>query len=144
MKNTRHYTNTAIRGFTLMEMLLVLAIIGLLVGMGSYMMVNVVGDAEDMKATADLKAFEANLIRYKTKASLYPTTQQGLKALVTRPSDGPQPRSWKQYTKEPALYDPFGNPYQYQLPGTRNPDTYDIWSIGKDGKSGTEDDIGNW
>ena len=107
MKNTRHYTNTAIRGFTLMEMLLV-------------------------------------LIRYKTKASLYPTTQQGLKALVTRPSDGPQPRSWKQYTKEPALYDPFGNPYQYQLPGTRNPDTYDIWSIGKDGKSGTEDDIGNW
>ncbi len=133
------------KAFTLMEMLLVLGIIALLVGMGTYMMVNVLGDAEEGKVKGDIQTLSASLIRYKTKGGLYPTTEQGLDALVNKPSDGPQPRSYsKLLTSEAALMDPWGNPYQYRRPGKRNPDTYDIYSLGKDGQEGTEDDIGNW
>lgn len=127
-----------------MEMLLVLGIIALLVGMGTYMMINVLGDAEEGKVKGDIQALNASLIRYKTKGGLYPTTEQGLKALAVRPTDGPKPRSWKPLLREQALYDPWGNPYQYRYPGKHNPDTYDVFSMGIDGKEGTEDDIGNW
>jgi len=127
-----------------MEMLLVLGIIALLVGMGTYMMVNVLGDAEEGKVKADIQTFHASLIRYKTKGGIYPTSAQGLKALVTKPTDGPQPRSWKPLLMEPALTDPWANPYQYRYPGQKNPETYDIFSMGIDGKAGTPDDIGNW
>ncbi len=127
-----------------MEMLLVLGIIALLVGMGTYMMVNVLGDAEEGKVKADIQTFSASLIRYKTKGGIYPTTEQGLRALVTKPTDGPQPRSYKSLLREQALFDPWGNPYQYRRPGKHNPDTYDIYSLGPDGKEGTPDDIGNW
>ncbi len=132
------------KGFTLMEMLLVLGIIALLVGMGTYMMVNVLGDAEEGKVKGDIQTLNASLIRYKTRGGIYPTTEQGLKALVTKPSDGPQPRSYQTLIREQALYDPWGNLYQYRRPGKRNPETYDIYSLGADGKEGTDDDIGNW
>lgn len=132
------------KGFTLLEMIIVMAIIALLVGMGAFMMNNVLGDAEETKAKGDIQTFHASLIRYKTKGGLYPTTEQGLRALVEKPSDGPQPRSWKNLLPEQALYDPWGNPYQYRRPGRHNPETYDIFSVGLDGKEGTEDDIGNW
>jgi general secretion pathway protein G len=132
------------KGFTLMEMLLVLGIIALLVGMGTYMMVNVLGDAEEGKVKGDIQSLHASLIRYKTKGGLYPTTGQGLKALVTKPSDGPQPRSYKTLLREQALYDPWGGLYQYRRPGKYNAETYDVFSMGPDGKEGTEDDIGNW
>jgi len=132
------------KGFTLMEMLLVLGIIALLVGMGTFMMVDVLGDAEEGKVKGDIQTLKAQLIRYKTKGGLYPTTEQGLEALVTKPSDGPQPRSYKSLMQKEALYDPWGNVYQYRRPGKQNPEDYDIFSMGKDGQEGTEDDIGNW
>jgi general secretion pathway protein G len=132
------------KGFTLMEMLLVLGIIALLVGMGTFMMVDVLGDAEEGKVKGDIQTLKAQLIRYKTKGGLYPTTEQGLESLVTKPSDGPQPRSWKNLMQKEALYDPWGNPYQYRRPGKQNPEEFDIFSMGKDGQEGTEDDIGNW
>lgn len=131
-------------GYTLMEMILVLGIIALLLGMGTYFMVNVLGDAEDGKARADIQAIHASLIRYKTGAGIYPTTEQGLEALVKRPSTGPAPRAWKEYLKEQALIDPWGRPYQYRYPGRHNPDSYDIFSLGRDGQEGTADDVGNW
>jgi len=136
--------STSAKGFTLMEMLLVLGIIALLVGMGTYMMVNVLGDAEEGKVKGDIQSLHASLIRYKTKGGLYPTTGQGLKALVTKPSDGPQPRSYKTLLREQALFDPWGGLYQYRRPGKYNAETYDVFSMGPDGKEGTEDDIGNW
>jgi general secretion pathway protein G len=130
--------------FTLMEMLLVLGIIALLVGMGTYMMVGVLGDAEEGKAKADIQTLKASLIRYKTKGGIYPTTEQGLEALVNRPTDGPQPRSYKTLLAKEALIDPWGFEYQYRRPGKHNPDEFDIFSLGKDGQEGTEDDVGNW
>jgi len=127
-----------------MEMLLVLGIIALLVGMGTFMMVDVLGDAEEGKVKGDIQTMKANLIRYKTKGGIYPSSEQGLKALVSKPSDGPQPRSYKSLMREEALLDPWGNIYQYRRPGRQNPEEYDIYSWGKDGQDGTEDDIGNW
>lgn len=130
--------------FTLMEMLLVLGIIALLIGMGTVMMKDVLGDAEEGRAKGDIAGLTASVIRYKTKGGLYPTSSQGLKALVVKPSDGPQPKSYKSLLKEEALYDPWGNLYQYRYPGKFNTDSYDIFSVGKDGKEGTEDDVTNW
>ncbi|MCB1061335.1 MAG: type II secretion system major pseudopilin GspG [Verrucomicrobiae bacterium] len=144
MKTNQKTRSAQARGYTLMEMLLVLGIIGLLLGLGVYSMVGVLGDADDSKVRADIQNFHANLIRYKTKAGIYPTTEQGLEALVKRPSSGPAPRAWKQFLKESALVDPWSKPYQYRYPGKHNPDSYDIFSFGMDGQEGTEDDIGNW
>ena len=132
------------RAFTLMEMILVLGIIALLLGVGTYFMVDVLGDAEEGKAKADIKAISTSLIRYKTKARIYPSEQQGLDALVTRPTGSPEPASWKQFMKPQGIIDPWGRKYEYRYPGKYNSDSYDIFSLGFDGKEGTEDDIGNW
>ena len=133
------------KAFTLMEMLLVLGIIALLIGMGTYMMVGVLGDAEEGKVKADIQSLKASLIRYKTKVGIYPTTGQGLKALAKRPSDGPKGNgSWKALIKEQALYDPWGSEYQYRYPATKGEDDWDIWSLGKDQSDNTGDEIGNW
>ena len=144
MKTQKTKLRSQPKGYTLMEMLLVLGIIGLLLGLGVYSMVGVLGDADEGKVKADIRNFEANLIRYKTKAGVYPTSEQGLAALVKRPTTGPVPSAWKQFLKEDALIDPWTNPYQYRYPGKHNPGSYDIWSWGPDGQDGGEDDIGNW
>ena len=128
-----------------MEIILVLAIIALLIGMGTAMMKGVFGDAQEANAKADVRALESSVMRYRTKSGVFPTTAQGLDALVTRPTTSPQPRSWKQLIKrQEDLLDPWQNPYKYRFPGTINTDSYDIYSLGPDGAEGTEDDIGNW
>ncbi len=132
------------RAFTLMEMILVLGIIALLLGVGTYFMVDVLGDAEEGKARADIQALSASLIRYKTKARIYPSEQQGLDALVTRPTGSPEPAGWKQFMKPQGIVDPYGRKYEYRYPGKHNTTSYDIFSLGFDAKEGTEDDIGNW
>ena len=133
------------RGYTLMEMILVLGIIALLLGTGAYVMKGVMGSADDGRAHSDIKTIDASLIRYKINAGWYPSTQQGLEALVKRPSGNPAPKKWQQLLKnEENLTDPWGRPYQYRQPGKFNTDSYDIFSTGPDGQEGTEDDITNW
>ena len=131
-------------GFTLMEMILVLAIISLLLGAGVFTMVGVVEDAKWSRAEADLETLETNLVRYQTMALRFPTTEQGLVSLVNRPSAEPMPRKWTKKMEESALYDPWGNLYHYANPGAKNPTGFDLWSVGPDGTNATEDDIGNW
>ncbi len=131
-------------GFTLMEMILVLAIISLLLGAGVFTMLNVVEDAKLQRAEADVETLKTNLVRYQTMALTFPTTEQGLDALVNRPSTEPIPRKWTQKTEASSLIDPWGNQYQYANPGRKNVTGYDIWTVGPDGQSGTEDDLGNW
>lgn len=131
-------------GFTLMEMMLVLGIIALLLGVGVPMMVGVFGDAEKGRVKADFRTIDTALIRYRTRARMFPTTEQGLDALVNRPSLAPQPEVWERVLKPEGIVDPWRNPYQYVYPGKRNPDSYDLISIGPDRKPGTEDDMGNW
>ncbi|MEZ0387621.1 MAG: type II secretion system major pseudopilin GspG [Verrucomicrobium sp.] len=130
--------------FTLMEMMLVLFIIALILGGGVYLMQNVSQDAEASKASSDIKTWETNLIRYKTKALVLPTQQQGLEALVNIPTTEPVPKRWSSLAKPEALMDPWGKPYQYRNPGKKNASSYDLYSMGPDGQEGTVDDIGNW
>jgi len=130
--------------FTLIEMVLVLGIISVLAGLGIYSLVNVVQDAEVGRAEADLHTLETNLIRYKTKARFLPSQEQGLQALVERPTKAPLPRSWSQLLRLEAITDPWGNPYQYNKPAQRGGSAYDLYSFGPDGIENTEDDIGNW
>ena len=74
----------------------------------------------------------------------FPSGAQGLDALRMPPPDVP-PGKWNgPYLDSAVPLDPWGSPYQYMFPGSRNPDSYDLWSCGPDGMNGTEDDIGNW
>lgn len=143
MKITK-YTPASAHGYTLMEMILVLFIISLLLGGGVFLMQGVGQDAEVMKARADIKTWETNLIRYKTKALMLPTQSQGLEAMVKEPTSEPKPKMWTPMSKPEALMDPWGHKYQYRNPGKSNPQSYDVFSLGPDGQEGTADDIGNW
>ncbi len=131
------------RGFTLMEMILVLLIIGLLVGVGAVSMKHVVGTAEETTATSGVSTLTSTLLLYRTNSGMYPTNAQGLQALVTRPTANPIPKKWKAVSKPSGIIDPWKNPYQYKIPGIRNKDSYDVYSLGADGVK-SEDDIGNW
>jgi len=131
-------------GFTLMEMMLVLGIIALLLGVGVPMMVGTFKDAETGRVKADFRTLETALMRYRTRARMFPTTEQGLDSLVNRPAIAPQPEVWERVLKPEGILDPWRNTYHYVYPGKQNPDSYDLVSAGPDGKLGTEDDIGNW
>ena len=141
---TRYRRSGTKAGFTLMEMMMVLGIVALLLGVGVPMMVGVFSEAEEGAVKADFRTLETSLIRYKTRAKVFPTTDQGLDALVNQPKAAPIPENWKRVLKPNGILDPWKRPYQYTYPGKFNPDSYDIFSMGADGKPGTEDDIGNW
>jgi len=131
-------------GFTLLEILVVLAIIGLLAGLA----INNVGNIHKRTeiATARLaveQALKTPLNVYKFSTRNYPTTAEGLRALLVRPDNSSR---WDGPYIENALnlVDPWGEPYQYEYPGSHNKDSYDLWSKGPDKQSGTADDITNW
>jgi general secretion pathway protein G len=126
-------------GFTLMEMMLVLGIIALLLGGGIYTMKNAFKDAEIVRVKADFNNIKTNLMRYRMRAQSMPTTEQGLNALVNRPTLAPVPQVWESLVEPQAIVDPWGSPYQYKYPGKEK--EYDLSSWGPDRKPNTEDDI---
>jgi general secretion pathway protein G len=130
-------------GFTLMEMLIVLAIIAMLVGMVAYKLQPVQGVAENQKIDSDLLSFKELLSAYQLETGTLPTTEQGLQALWQKPTAEPVPQRWKPLLED-EVKDPWGHDYQYRNPGKHNPDRYDVWSMGPDGQSDTDDDVGNW
>lgn len=130
------------RGFTLIEMIIVLTIIGLLVGMAMYNLGDVGASAKIQKVKADLLTFKELLAEYQLDNGTLPTTEQGIKIFWARPATDPPPH-WRALLDQETL-DPWGHPYQYLNPGKHNPDKYDVWSLGPDGKTDTDDDIGNW
>lgn len=130
----------------MMELLVVLAILGLLAGLAISNVTGIFGNAQGQTASLFVKeTLKTPLFTYSLKMGGYPTTAEGLNALITAPADkadrwGPQP-----YVTESKIPpDPWGEPYQYASPGTHNKSTYDLWSKGPDKISGTDDDIGNW
>lgn len=123
------------RGFTLMELLLVLAIIGLLMGGAAVGYSSIMDRGRATKAEANINTIVSYIQIYTTKANGQPPSQAaGLRALVTK----------RILTDEGILTDPWGEPVEYKVPATRSKDKFDVWSKGVDKISGNEDDIGNW
>ncbi|MFC5050023.1 type II secretion system major pseudopilin GspG [Rubritalea spongiae] len=129
-------------GFTLLEMVMVMAIIAVLAGGVIGLLGNFGEGAKIQRAETDIKTIDAALMNYNTLAGRYPTTEQGLEALVTKPTTAPKPR---RYPSKPFLkaipMDPWGNPYAYKMPGSQDPTTYEVLSYGADGQPGGDDDI---
>jgi|MDTC01.1.fsa_nt_gb general secretion pathway protein G len=130
--------------FTLIEMVLVLAIIALLVGAGVMKLTNVLDSGKEGAVQTDIAAVTSALRLYAIKAKRMPTTEQGLMALVQRPTIAPLPKNWSpKLNSADDLLDPWGNNYAYRWPGLDGRE-FDLWSFGPDRVDGTEDDIGNW
>ncbi|NND82717.1 MAG: type II secretion system major pseudopilin GspG [Gammaproteobacteria bacterium] len=131
------------QGFTLIEIMVVVVIIGLI---STLILPNIIGRQEqalEVKAKADIRAISSQLSLYKLDNFAYPNTSEGLQALVTNPGGK---KNWRGYLDN-LPKDPWDNPYQYLQPGQKNPNSYDLWSFGGDGVAGGEGhaaDIGNW
>ena len=132
------------RGFTLIELMVVLVIIGVLAAL---IVPNVLDRTDDARATAaktDINTLMQALKLYKLDNQRYPSAEQGLDALIKKPSSGAVPGNWRPYLdKLPA--DPWGRPYQYIFPGVKG--ELDVFSLGADGQAGGDGknaDIGSW
>lgn len=133
-------------GFSLVEILVVLVIMGLLISIVAPTVLNRADEARVQKVQADFKAIETALKIYRLDNFVYPTTEQGLEALVEPSPIDPQPRNFKKggYLAE-VPRDPWDRPYLYLSPGENG--EVDIYTLGADGLSGGDDqnaDIGNW
>lgn len=136
-------TKNKAKGFTLLELLVVIVIIGLLAGYVGPKYFSQIGKSEVKVARAQMDAFDKALDQYRIDTGRYPNTSQGLNALMSKPAneakwDGP-------YLKKALPSDPWGNAYQYRQPGEHG--EYDLYSYGRDGQSGgtgENADIANW
>lgn len=130
-------------GFTLVELVIVITIIAVLAGSGIFLIIGFVDDAKYQRVDSDIKALDLALKSYERNNYFKPPTEeQGLMALVERPSGDPQPERWRAYLDEPML-DPWGNQYQYRFPAQQSSKKYDLYSLGEDGVE-SDDDVGNW
>jgi len=134
------------RGFSLVEILVVLVILGLLISVVAPTVLNQADDARIKKAYADFAAIETALKLYRLDNFVYPSSEQGLEALISPSTLDPEPRNFKSggYLDKVPM-DPWGRPYLYLNPGENG--EFDIYSLGADGISGGEGqngDIGNW
>ena len=131
-----------IRGFTLIEIMVVVVILGILAAVVVPTIMSRPDEARIVKAKQDIRAMEAALNLYKLDNYNYPSTDQGLESLVQKPSGSPEPKRYREegYVKKLPT-DPWQNPYQYLNPGVHS--SIDIFSLGPD-QQPSDDDIGNW
>lgn len=145
--SSRHaIVRAAARGFTLIEIMVVVVIMGILAALVVPKLMGRTDDARIIAAKQDIATLMQALKLYKLDNQRYPTTEQGLQALIAKPTNGPAADGWKSggyIDKLPK--DPWGNPYQYLSPGVKG--EVDIFSLGADGQpggSGNDADIGSW
>jgi general secretion pathway protein G len=137
-------------GFTLIEIMAVVLIIGLLSTLVGVAIFNQVDKAKVTAAQTQIRQLENALETYRMDNSRYPSTEQGLEALVREPTGDPVPRNYQPggYLRGGAVpLDPWSEPYQYRNPGEHNAHSFDLWSLGADnnpGGEGIDADVGNW
>jgi general secretion pathway protein G len=139
-RSPRHPRRDA-SGFTLIEIMVVVVIIGLLAAIIVPTVVSKVDEARVAKAKSDIQSLETALTEYRLDNASYPTSDEGLDALVKQPND-PAVTNWHGPYVEQLSKDPLGRPYQYEYPGTHGL-PYDLYTLGPDGQPGDKD-IGNW
>lgn len=135
---------SAARGFTLIEIMVVIVILGILAALVVPRIMSRPDEARVVAARQDISAVMQALKLYRLDNARYPTTEQGLQALVVKPTTGPIPNNWKQYLDK-LPKDPWGNPYHMLSPGQHG--EIDVYSYGADGQpggSGNDADIGSW
>jgi general secretion pathway protein G len=132
MKNKRS-------AFTLLEIMLVVAIIGVLLSVAIYKMAPALDVAKGTKTRADIQMIRTMLLSYNGSNGFYPSTEQGLKALVNRPGSEPVPMAWRRLMEDTPR-DAWGMEYIYRNPGRKNPSGYDVFSAGPDRIPDTADD----
>ena len=145
--SSRHtFVRAAARGFTLIEIMVVVVIMGILAALVVPKLMGRTDDARIIAAKQDIATVMQALKLYKLDNQRYPTTEQGLQALIAKPTVGPAADGWKAggyIDKVPK--DPWGNPYQYLSPGVKG--EVDVFSLGADGQpggTGNDADIGSW
>lgn len=132
------------RGFTLIELMVVVVILAVLAVVVVPNLMDRPDEARIVKAKQDINAIGSSLQLYKLDNYTYPTTDQGLEALFTKPTDDPLPKNWKKLLDQ-MPEDPWGNPYLYMMPGAHG--SFDVFTYGADGVDGGEGinaTIGNW
>ncbi|HEX5727113.1 MAG TPA: type II secretion system major pseudopilin GspG [Longimicrobiaceae bacterium] len=124
-------------GFTLVEILVVIIVIAVLATLVAPNVFRHVGRAKDTTARAQIELLASAIEAYRLDNDAYPTTEQGLAALRQAPAVEPRARDWRgPYLRREVPVDPWGRPYLYRSPGTVNPETYDLLSLGRDGREG--------
>jgi len=142
----KKFSTRAQRGFTLIEIMVVVVIMGVLAALVVPKLLNRTGESKIAAAKVDIATIMQQLKLYKLDNQRYPTTEQGLQALIEKPTGGPAANGWKAggyLDKLPK--DPWGNPYQYLSPGIKG--EIDVFSYGADGQpggTGDDADIGSW
>jgi len=135
-------------GFTLIELLVVIAIIATLAAVVAPSIFRNVGDAKTSAAKSQIELLALALNSYRLDNDVFPSSDQGLEALRTLPATGDQPRNWRgPYLSRLVPLDPWGRPYMYVSPGRANPQSFDLYSLGRDGREGGEGedtDITSW
>ncbi len=134
------------KGFTLIELMVVIAILALLGGIVAPQVMNKLKEAKPQKVGIDIERIGMALDMYAVQNGDYPTTEQGIDALLRQPTSQPEPLNWNgPYVKAGTKFvDPWNNDYVYESPSTHEGYDYDLFSYGPDKQEGGEDDITNW
>lgn len=130
-----------LKGFTLLEIVIVLGIIAVIIGGSIVGLQKIGGGAEIQRAEADMNNLRAAVLSYKMLAGNAPTTQQGLEALYTKPTTPPIPKRWSSAGDKGVPKDPWGVPYRYRNPGKKDPTDFEIYTYGPDQIADTDDDL---